>query len=118
ILVIDEPTSQLDPKGTSDVFEIIYQLKEQGKTILLVEHKIDLLAEYADEILVIDNGRLISSGKTKNILSDTQLINKGIDIPQISQLSKKMQELGSPFEEFAITKSQAKQQIITDNKGG
>lgn len=51
--VIDEPTSQLDPDGTAGIFEIIHTLKEQGKTIILVEHKIDLLAEYADEILVL-----------------------------------------------------------------
>ena len=45
--VIDEPTSQLDPDGTAGIFEIIHTLKEQGKTIILVEHKIDLLAEYS-----------------------------------------------------------------------
>lgn len=57
--VIDEPTSQLDPDGTAGIFEIIHTLKEQGKTIILVEHKIDLLAEYADEILVLQGGKLI-----------------------------------------------------------
>ena len=45
ILVIDEPTSQLDPEGTESIFKIIERLKEEGKTILLVEHKMDLLAE-------------------------------------------------------------------------
>ena len=60
--VIDEPTSQLDPDGTAVIFEIIHTLKEQGKTIILVEHKIDLLAEYADEILVLQGGKADKKG--------------------------------------------------------
>ena len=51
IIVIDEPTSQLDPKGTEDVFEIIKYLNRQKKTIVLVEHKMNLIAEYADHIV-------------------------------------------------------------------
>ncbi|GAB2571234.1 energy-coupling factor ABC transporter ATP-binding protein [Gracilibacillus alcaliphilus] len=112
ILVIDEPTSQLDPKGTSDIFEIIHLLKEQGKTILLVEHKIDLIAEYADEVLVIKQGELITSGKTSEVFSNVELLNEGVNIPQIALLSNDMKEHGKPFETFAITKSQAREQIL------
>ena len=53
IIVIDEPTSQLDPKGTEDVFEIIKYLNRQKKTIVLVEHKMNLIAEYADHIVSV-----------------------------------------------------------------
>ncbi|ASN04257.1 energy-coupling factor ABC transporter ATP-binding protein [Virgibacillus necropolis] len=112
ILVIDEPTSQLDPQGTSDVFKIIQGLKEQGKTILLVEHKIDLIAEYADEVLVIDQGELIYSGETSEIISNRELLNIGISIPQVALLSHDMQTSNEPFEQFAITKSQAREQIL------
>ena len=55
IMVIDEPTSQLDPEGTESVFEIISQLKKPEKTVILVEHKVDLIAEYADEIFVLND---------------------------------------------------------------
>ena len=51
ILIIDEPTSQLDPEGTESVFAIIKAMKDKQKTIILVEHKIDLIAEYADDVL-------------------------------------------------------------------
>lgn len=115
ILVIDEPTSQLDPKGTSDVFEIIHMLKEQGKTILLVEHKVDMIAEYADEVLAIKNGELIANGKTSDIFSNVDLLNEGINIPQIALLSNDLEKTDSAFDTFAITKSQAKEQIL--NKG-
>ena len=79
--VIDEPTSQLDPDGTAGIFEIIHTLKEQGKTIILVEHKIDLLAEYADEILVLQGGKLIKKGSTQEVLTDFSLLDRGVMLP-------------------------------------
>ena len=65
IIVIDEPTSQLDPSSTNDVFEIISALKNQGKTVIIAEHKIDLLAEYCDEIIAMAEGRIIAQGDTR-----------------------------------------------------
>ena len=69
ILVIDEPTSQLDPKGTEDIFKIINLMANEGKTIILVEHKLELIAEYAENILVLDEGEVILSGKAKEVLN-------------------------------------------------
>lgn len=66
ILIIDEPTSQLDPEGTESVFAIIKALKEKQKTIILVEHKIDLIAEYADEVLVFKGGEIIAAGDKRD----------------------------------------------------
>ena len=60
ILILDEPTSQLDPKGTEDVFKIIRIMKDQGKTIVLVEHKINEIAEYADRVVFMDDGQIVS----------------------------------------------------------
>lgn len=62
IIVIDEPTSQLDPKGTEDVFEIIKYLNRQKKTIVLVEHKMNLIAEYADHIVYLNDGSVLLDG--------------------------------------------------------
>lgn len=62
VLLIDEPTSQLDPKGTEDVFKIIKMLKDRGKTTILVEHKIDRIAEYADRAILMDQGQIIKDG--------------------------------------------------------
>ena len=62
ILVIDEPTSQLDPKGTQDIFKIINIMAKKGKTIILVEHKLELIAEYAEKIVVLDEGKIVEVG--------------------------------------------------------
>lgn len=67
IMVIDEPTSQLDPEGTESVFRIIAALKQSGSTIILIEHKIDLVAEYADEIIVVSEGGILCQGTPKAV---------------------------------------------------
>ena len=107
ILVIDEPTSQLDPEGTESVFAIIKKLKEKESTIILVEHKIDLIAEYADEILVLKDGKLIAAGEKNEILTDMSLLEQGIAIPQVAILGNKLKEKGLPIDYIPITESQA-----------
>lgn len=83
IIILDEPTSQLDPKSTEDIFKIIDHLKKSGKTIFLVEHKVDLLAEYCDEILLLCDGKLVMKGKTEEILSDEKVLKYGGHLPQV-----------------------------------
>lgn len=94
ILVIDEPTSQLDPESTRQIFSIIRTLKDQGKTILLVEHKINLLAEFADEILVLDGGRLAAAGPAAAVLGDVGLLERGADVPQTARLGAELAAAG------------------------
>lgn len=112
VLVIDEPTSQLDPEGTADVFDIIHMLKEKGKTILLVEHKSDLIAEYADQVLVLHDGQLVRSGPAKDVLSDKDITKKGAIIPPVALLGLELRALGYPLDYIPITRSQAKEQIL------
>lgn len=107
ILVIDEPTSQLDPEGTESVFKIIEQLKEEKKTVILVEHKIDLIAEYADEILVLKDGRLIRSGDKQEILSDISLLDEGVQLPQMAILGNELKKSGISLPRVPITEEQA-----------
>ena len=108
IMVIDEPTSQLDPKGTEEIFEIIDILKKEGKTIILVEHKLELIAEYAEKVMVLDEGEMILSGNTEDVLKNKILMEKEIGIPQYTALAYKLMEEGKvQFEEIPITKEKA-----------
>ena len=105
ILVIDEPTSQLDPKGTEDIFKIINLMANEGKTIILVEHKLELIAEYAQNILVLDEGEIILSGKAEEVLNNKILLEKEIGMTQYSILSYELEKAGKiEFEEIPITK--------------
>lgn len=78
IIILDEPTSQLDPKSTKDIFAIINKLKELGKTILIVEHKVDLLAEYCDKIVLMDQGEIALEGQTEEVLSNPKVLTYAV----------------------------------------
>ena len=105
ILVIDEPTSQLDQKGTQDIFKIINIMAKKGKTIILVEHKLELIAEYAEKIVVLDEGKIILSGKASEVLNNKSLLEKGIGMTQYSMLAYELEKSGkAKFEEIPITK--------------
>ena len=105
ILVIDEPTSQLDPKGTEDIFKIINLMANEGKTIILVEHKLELIAEYAENILVLDEGEVILSGKAKEVLNNKILLEKEIGMTQYSILAYELEKARKiELEEIPITK--------------
>ena len=105
ILVIDEPTSQLDPKGTEDIFKIINLMANEGKTIILVEHKLELIAEYAENILVLDEGEIILSGKAEEVLNNKILLEKEIGMTQYSMLAYELEKARKiELEEIPITK--------------
>lgn len=111
ILVIDEPTSQLDPEGTESVFEIISAMKEAKKTIILVEHKVDLIAEYADEIIVLKEGSVIRKGLTHEVLSDMSLLEQGVQLPQMAKIGNELLKRGIPLENIPVTVNEAKRMI-------
>ena len=86
VLIIDEPTSQLDPQGTEEIFEIIKLLKEQKKTIILVEHKIDQVAEYADRVILLGDKKIIFDGPTKEVFANEEVMAHGTNLPQVAKL--------------------------------
>lgn len=111
ILVIDEPTSQLDPKGTKDIFEIIKFLKEQGKTIILVEHKLELIAEHSDYVFVMNDGEIVLDGKVDEVLSMPKVLEYDAGLPQYALLGIEMNRKDPRFNQIPINKSQAELEI-------
>ncbi|MBC6301874.1 energy-coupling factor ABC transporter ATP-binding protein [Listeria immobilis] len=111
ILIIDEPTSQLDPQGTEDVFKIIKMMKDLGSTIILVEHKIELVAEYADEIILLQDGEIKMMGEKQAILSKEQVIEYGGVIPQFAILGLELMKARIPLEEIPLTEDAAVKQL-------
>lgn len=69
IIILDEPTTFLDPQGAKLVFDILRQLQQQGKTIIIAEQKLDLIAEYADRVLAFDKGHLVMDGIPREVLT-------------------------------------------------
>src|SRR5699024_4809244 len=111
ILVIDEPTSQLDPHGTEEIFKIIKIMKDKGKTIILVEHKSELIAEYADEIILMEDGELIAEGTTYDIFSNEALNEHGNAMPQYALLGLEMRNQGMNIPKIPTTQAEAEKII-------
>lgn len=91
ILVLDEPTSDLDPAGTQEVLELLRRLNEEKQTtLILIEHKLDSVFEMADRMLVMDEGRLIFDGKPFEILcrEEETLKKLGIHPPQLIEIAR------------------------------
>jgi energy-coupling factor transporter ATPase len=95
IIVLDEPTSFLDPLSAEKIFEVIYELnKKQGITVILVEHRLDLTAKYANHLIVMDEGKVRFEGTPRDILSteETRLI--GVGIPKATLLYQMLKRDG------------------------
>ena len=111
MFVIDEPTSQLDPRETERVFDIIEKLKEMGKTIILVEHKMELVAQYCDEVLVLHEGKLIRAGEKHDVLSEIALEEQGVMLPQTVVLADRLRKQGVAVKENIITVDEMIEQL-------
>jgi energy-coupling factor transport system ATP-binding protein len=89
ILVLDEPTSNLDPVGTEDIFRAVAALnREKGMTVLMVEHEIELLAEYANRIILMDKGSIRLNGSPQDVYKEVDVFTEaGMNIPQITEIA-------------------------------
>ena len=96
IIVLDEPTGELDPVSSRQLFEILRELNERhGITILIVEQKIMLLCEYAKKLAVMENGRLLYFDEVRRVLDHSAELRRiGINVPRIVSLKEALQEAG------------------------
>ncbi len=92
ILVLDEPTSELDPGGTHEVYQALQVLNQNhGITILIVDHKVQVMAEYVPDLLVLSRGEIVASGPTYRVLKD-DLAPYGVQSPAVSRLGRRLVE--------------------------
>jgi energy-coupling factor transport system ATP-binding protein len=95
VIVLDEPTSFLDPLSAEKIFEVIHKLnKEQGITVILVEHRLDLTAKYANHLIVMDQGMVRFEGDPKQILSNEETRLIGVGIPKATLLYQMLKKDG------------------------
>jgi len=91
IIVMDEPTAQLDPIGKMEVLQTMRELNRQGYTIIVAEHEIEALATFADRLMVLDSGRIIAQGSTREILTQVKKLKEiGIDPPSVTELCDRL----------------------------
>lgn len=110
VLVLDEPTSQLDPVGTREVFGVIRNLvSERQITVVMIEHKLEWVAVYADRMIALAEGEIIDDGLPIDVLVDEKLIGRGIGGTRYTQVARRAQELGywSEGRKLAVTLEEA-----------
>ena len=115
IIVMDEPTSFLDPVGAEHIFEVLHKLnKEFGMTIVLIEHRMDLAARYVDRIIVFDRGKVMDDGKPEKILADENIRLLGVGIPRVLELAKRIRKETGIFNELPLSAEAFYQKIKAD----
>jgi energy-coupling factor transporter ATPase len=96
IIVLDEPTSFLDPLSAEKIFEVIHEFnKKLGITVVLVEHRLDLTAKYADHIIIMDEGKVRFDGDTREVLSNEETRLIGVGIPKATLLYEMLKKDGA-----------------------
>jgi len=114
ILVLDEPTAGLDPKGRDEIFNFILQIyKEMHMTIILVSHSMEDVARVAERVIVMYKGKIAMDGYAGEVFSKAeQLESMGLSAPQISYLMRKLKKIIPEINENIFTISEAKKEIM------
>jgi energy-coupling factor transport system ATP-binding protein len=109
VIVMDEPTAQLDPVGKTEVLETMRALNKEGYTIIVAEHEIEELATFADRIIALNEGRIVVEGSTRNVLTQVEQLKKiGVDSPSVTELSHLVAAKGGfAPEDYPITLDEA-----------
>lgn len=116
IIIMDEPTSNLDPRATSEILHLLLQLnKEKGITLLLATHDVDMVPLFANKLFILRKGKLVCEGKPQEIFSKTELIREvNLRAPRITHLFEVLKKNDNlPIgEEFPLTISEARKEIL------
>ncbi|MBR7016275.1 MAG: energy-coupling factor transporter ATPase [Lachnospiraceae bacterium] len=120
VLILDEPTAGLDPQGRDEILGQIRKLhRERGITIVLVSHSMEDVAEYAERIIVVNDGKIPFDGAPREVFSHyKELETMGLAAPEITYVMHELRERGFPVDVNASTVAEAKESILKDLKGG
>lgn len=104
VLVLDEPTAGLDPKGRDELFELLKQLNDTGMTVVTVSHSMEDVARIAKRAIVINNGEIALDGTCEQVFSKGEFLKSiGLDIPLISEVAIKLKRAGADISEKIYT---------------
>jgi len=108
VMVLDEPTSFLDPLGAQKIFEVIGELnKKLGITVLLIEHRLDLASRYCNHVVVMDEGRVVLDGEPREVFNSEKAHLIGVGIPKATRLSQVLEKSGVHLGRIPVTSEEA-----------
>ena len=112
ILVLDEPTAGLDPIGRKELMALFKKLHQDGITIVLVTHLMDDVAEFADQVYVMEKGKLVKGGKPGLVFQNVEFMEKiQLGVPKITRFAQRLVDRGISFEQLPITIEEFKEFI-------
>lgn len=112
ILVLDEPTAGLDPLGRKELMTLFKKLHQSGMTIVLVTHLMDDVAEYANQVYVMEKGRLVKGGKPSDIFQDVVFMEEvQLGVPKITAFCKRLADRGVSFKRLPIKIEEFKESL-------
>ena len=116
VLVLDEPTAGLDPKGRLEMMEMFYKLnKEQNMTIVLVTHQMNDVSDYADHVIVIETGNVVKEGSPKEVFSDASwLLEKQLGVPTTLAFVEKLKSKGWNTTKMPLTLEELADAILEE----
>ncbi|MBE3593211.1 MAG: energy-coupling factor transporter ATPase [Thermoanaerobacter sp.] len=119
ILILDEPTAGLDPKGREEILNKIKEIHDKYKMItILVSHSMEDIARFADKIIVMNKGRIEIIGTPREVFREAEKLEKmGLGVPQITSLARELQKKGVTIPEDILTIEEAKEYIIRYLRG-
>ena len=119
VLVLDEPTAGLDPRGRDDILEQISMLhKKTNMTVILVSHSMEDIAKYVDRIVVMNKGEVMYEGQPKEVFGHYKELEKiGLAAPQVTYVMKELRAKGIPVSDEATTVDEAVEEILRQMKG-
>ena len=112
VLVLDEPTAGLDPLGRKELMTLFKELHLSGMTIVLVTHLMDDVAAYANQVYVMEKGRLVKSGKPSDVFQDVASMEKvQLGVPKITAFCKRLADRGVSFKKLPIKIEEFKESL-------
>jgi len=112
ILVLDEPTSELDPKGAEEILALVKRLNdEMGITVVLVEHRLERVMAYVDRLVVLDKGKVVADGSPQSVLNEKKLSRSGIGIPPLVALAHGLRDKGIEINDIPLTVKEARAMV-------
>jgi len=114
VLILDEPTAGLDPKGRDDILNKIVELyKENNITIILVSHSMEDVAKVANRVVVMDKGKCILDGSPQKIFREIETLERvGLAVPQVTYLIRELRNKGFNLSQDIFTMEKAKQELL------
>jgi energy-coupling factor transport system ATP-binding protein len=116
VLVLDEPTSQMDPIGTREVFGVIRRMAASGMTVILVEHKMEWIAQFADRVIALKDGQIFLDGTPSEVLTSSLLQENGFGISRYTSVARRAKAVGLwRKDELPVTLEEAAKGFAANN---